>query len=156
MLGIGFAILAVLAWLGLRPATMAAPAPGAAAVVMQRQAVMKGHATDLKAVKGYLEGTVNKAVAEEKATALARSIRNELPKLFPPGTGMAEVPASHAKPNIWSEPKRFSAALNTATEKTAALAAAVKTGDKTQIAAAFGEAGKACGGCHRDFKSRAD
>jgi cytochrome c556 len=156
LLGIALAAFALLAWLGLRPASVAAPAVDAAAIVKERQAVMKGHAADLKAVKAWLEGTASQAEAEQKADALALSIKNELPKLFPPGSGAAEVPASHAKPEIWSEPKRFAAALQAAAEKTAALAAAVKTGNKTQAATAFGEAGKSCGGCHRDFKTAAN
>lgn len=158
LMGTGLAALVAfaLAALGQGADTVAAPAFDAAAVVKHRQTVMKGHAADLKAVKAYLEGTASQAVAEEKATALARSIRNELPKLFPAGSGAAEVPASHAKPNIWSEPKRFAAALRTAADDADALAAAVKTGDKQRIAAAFGAMGKGCGGCHRDFKARAD
>src|SRR5579863_8995814 len=115
LIGTGLAALVALALaaLGHGADTVAAPAFDAAAVVKKRQAVMKGHSADLKAVKAYLEGTASQAVAEDKATALARSIRNELPKLFPAGSGAAEVPASHAKPNIWSEPKRFAAALRT-------------------------------------------
>jgi cytochrome c556 len=156
VLGIAVAAFVLLAWLELRPASVAAPAVDAAAIVKERQAVMKGHSADLKAVKAWLEGTASQAEAEQKADALALSIKNELPKLFPPGSGAAEVPASHAKPEIWSEPKRFAAALQAAAEKTAALAAAVKTGNKTQAATAFGETGKSCGGCHRDFKTAAN
>lgn len=155
LIGTGLAALA-LAVLGHGANTAAAPAFDAAAVVKQRQAVMKGHSADLKAVKAYLEGTASRAVAEDKATALARSIRNELPKLFPAGSGAAEVPASHAKPNIWSEPRRFAAALRTAAADADALAAAVKTGDKQRTATAFGAMSNGCGGCHRDFKARAD
>lgn len=156
LLGIALVALVALVALGLRAVTVAAPTAEAEAVVKERQAVMKGHSADLKAVKAWLEGTASQAEAEQKADALALSIKNELPKLFPPGSGAAEVPASHAKPEIWSEPKRFAAALQAAADKTAALAAAVKTGNKAQAATAFGEAGKACGGCHRDFKTAAN
>ena len=154
--GLAAAVALTLAALGHGAESAAAPAFDAAAVVKHRQAVMRGHAADLKAIKAYLEGTASQAAAEEKATALARSIRYELPMLFPAGSGAAEVPASHAKPNIWSEPKRFAAALRTAAADADALAAAVKTGDKQRIAAAFGAMGEGCGSCHRDFKARAD
>ena len=156
MLAVALLALAVLAALGLRAISVAAPLPEAAAIVKQRQAVMKGHSADLKAVKAYLEGSASQAAAQEKATALAQSIRNELPKLFPPGSGEAEVPASHAKPQIWGEPRRFSAALHQAATDAAALAAAVRTGNKQHVAAAFGAMGKSCSGCHRDFKTRSD
>jgi cytochrome c556 len=157
LLGLGLAMLVALAWLGLHAATIAAPSPKAEAIVKHRQAVMKGHSADLKAVKAWLEGKASQQTAEEKADALALSIKNELPKLFPLGTGAAEVPASHSKPTIWSEPQRFAAALHTAAVDADALAAAVKSGNKQQAGMAFGTLGKdGCGGCHRDFKTRTD
>lgn len=57
-----------------------------------------------------------------------------------------------ALPAIADNWDKFEGGSNMLMEKTAALAAAAKTGDMDQIRPAFGEVGKTCKGCHDNFK----
>lgn len=72
--------------------------------------------------------------------------------MFPPGTEKAN--GTKALPAIWSDQADFAAkgkALGDAAEKLVALADA---NDKTGFAAQFGEVGKTCGACHRQYKEK--
>lgn len=123
------------------------------ATVTHRQDVMKGQGKHLTAIKGYLGGKVDKATATTDAADLVASIKT-IPTLFPKDSGMAQFPGkSYAKPVIWSEPDKFSAAQQNALAKAETLAAAMKNGDKAKIQAAFVDLGKnGCGGCHTTFR----
>ncbi|WP_194913780.1 cytochrome c [Azospirillum sp. INR13] len=59
---------------------------------------------------------------------------------------------SAAKPELWknwAEAQRYWSGLQPVAER---LDAAVKSGDRTQIAQALGATSKACGSCHEDFR----
>jgi cytochrome c556 len=114
---------------------------------------MKGQGKDLGAVKAFLDGKGDLAAAQTAGDDLAARMTQVL-GLFPPKTGMAEFPdKSYARPVIWSEWDKFTAAQTNADQKAVALASALKTGDKDKIGAAFGDMGKnGCGGCHTPFR----
>jgi len=144
--------------LGVALAIAAAGSTGALAVdkdqvIKDRQALMKGQGADMGAVKGFLDDKNDQATATAKATDLVDSIK-KIPSVFPPDTGGPNPDGKYTtKPEIWSDAKSFSAAVDTATEKATALLAAVKGGDKTAIQAAFSDMGKnGCGGCHEKFR----
>ena len=69
---------------------------------------------------------------------------------------MAEYPGkSYAKPAVWADWVKFNDAVKTAGDKAAALNAALASGDKSAITAAFEAMGKdGCGGCHTPFRER--
>lgn len=61
---------------------------------------------------------------------------------------------SAALPAIWADAAKFKGAQENAQKAIAALAAAAKGGNEAAIKAAMGDVGKACGGCHNDFRQK--
>jgi cytochrome c556 len=132
------------------------------AIVAKRQDVMKRQGRNIGIVRDFLQGKADSAAAMTAANDLTVTT-SELPSLFPKGTSSAELPGnSNAKPNIWTEPDKFSAAQQNARTKAMELAQSLKTDDKTATSAAFdaiikgglSDSGNACGGCHVPFRER--
>jgi cytochrome c556 len=71
--------------------------------------------------------------------------------LFPAGSEGGD-----ALPLIWNEPDKVAQAAQEAAETTAALASAIKAGNKGDIAKAFKAAGSSCKGCHESYKEEDD
>jgi cytochrome c556 len=69
-------------------------------------------------------------------------------QLFPPGTGRDVVPATRAKPEIWSQRAEFEGDLTALINATNALGEAAKSGDVQKVKTAWADAAKACGACH--------
>src|SRR5689334_21104359 len=85
-------------------------AQDAAAVVDQRQNLMKTRAKAAAAIKGFLEGKNDLASAQSAGAELLMTTAY-IPSLFPQNTGMAQFPGkSYAKPDIWTEWDRFTQA----------------------------------------------
>lgn len=124
-------------------------------VVQDRQALMKRQSKDLEAVKAFIDGKGELPAAQTGAADLDTAIK-AIPAAFPKDTGMAEFPGkSGAKPVVWTEWDKFTAAQQAAAAKAQALDAAVKGGDKAAITAAFADMGKnGCGGCHTTFREK--
>jgi cytochrome c556 len=131
-------------------------AQGMGTVPEQRAALMKQQAGDLGTIHGYLDDQAPKAKAIAAATDLTETTR-KIPSVFPEGSGGTSPDGKFTtKPEIWSDWKGFLAAQNNAVQKSFALEAAVKTGDKKKIGAAFADLGKnGCGGCHGKFREQA-
>ena len=125
------------------------------AIVKERQAAMKQEGDDLRAIKGYIDGTgTDQAVAIQKAQELIATA-DKMPLLFPTGTSSKDLPGkTSAKPDIWEQRDKYDAAE--AARKTAAqnLLSALQKGDKTAAQAAFSEVGKTCGACHGPFREK--
>jgi cytochrome c556 len=131
----------------------AALAQDAGAVIAKRQDAMKAQGKDMGAIKAFIDDKGDLAAAQKAGNDLA-SRMTELLGLFPPKTGMAEAPGkSYARPAIWAEWDKFTAAQSAADQRAVALVSALKGGDKGTIGAAFGDMGKnGCGGCHTPFR----
>ena len=71
--------------------------------------------------------------------------------LFPEGSEGGD-----ALPLIWEEPDKVADASVALNEQLNALAAAVRSDNKAEIAGAFKAAGKACKGCHQRYKEEDD
>jgi cytochrome c556 len=126
-----------------------------AALVDNRQAVMKSQGKDMSAVKAYIDDKADLAAAQAAGADLVTQV-GKIPTLFPAGTSMADFPGkSYAKPAIWTEMDKFTATAKTAETKAQALNAALKGGDKAAITAAFGDMGKnGCGACHEPYREK--
>jgi cytochrome c556 len=74
------------------------------------------------------------------------------PALFPDGTQTGHE--TKAKPEIWSDRPGFEKASATMAAAAEKLGEVAKTGDKAAFKTAFEDLGKACGGCHRNYKNR--
>lgn len=134
-------------------APVTAPAQDNGQILKHRQTLMKQQAKDLGGVKAYLTGKGDQATAEATATDLVHTMQ-KIPSLFPPGSGAASPDGKYApKSAIWTQWDKFLAARDTGAAKAAALLAAVKSGGKPEVQAAFADLGKqGCGGCHESFR----
>lgn len=130
-----------------------APAQDKGTVIKDREALMKGQGKNLGNIRAYMQGKADLSVAESSANALPESIQ-KIPSVFPPGSDAPSPDGKYApKAEIWSDNAGFLAAQKNAETKAAALLAAVKSGDKSQIQTAFVDLGKnGCGGCHEKFR----
>ena len=125
-------------------------------VAEKRSETMKSMGGSMRTLKRFVEG---RGTAED-ASAAAGVISDAaptIPSLFPAGTGMAALPDSESKENIWEDWDEFVAGTERLREKAAALQAVLSSGDLGQIGAAFGDLGKnGCGGCHSKFREKRD
>jgi len=135
--------------------SIGAPAQDKETVIKNREALMKGQGKDLGSVKAYIDGKGDQAQAEAGATSLTQSIK-KIPDAFPVGTGGPDSEGKYAtKPVIWADWNKFIDAQKIAASKADVLLAAVKSGNKTTIEAAFGDLGKSgCGACHETFREK--
>jgi cytochrome c556 len=125
------------------------------AVLKERQATMKEQGKDLGRIKDFVEGKGDQAGAQAGAKDLTETTR-KIPDLFPAGTDKASPDGDfRPKPAIWTDWDKFLDAQKMAAAKADALFAAVKTGDKAAIQAAFADLGKnGCGNCHKNFREK--
>ena len=140
------------AGIGLAPAGAATPGE----TVKKRQETMKQLGGHMKAIKTFVETGEGSAADVATRAAAINDIAAKIPSLFPEGTGMDKVkdPESGAKPEIWLEWDKFTAAAKGLGEKSTALkAAALENGERDVIGQAFGDMGKdGCGSCHKPFR----
>jgi cytochrome c556 len=128
-------------------------AQDAATAIKNRQDFMKAQNKDLGAVGAYIRGKGELAAAQAAGADLVTRIP-KVPSLFPQKTSLADYPGkTAAKPTVWSEWDKFNAAAQNAETKAKALDAALKSGDKAAITAAYRDLGNnGCDGCHGTFR----
>lgn len=123
-----------------------------AMVAKYRQTMMRGvgaHMGQLGLVtKGKIDRKDDLLVNAEAILHAAERYRD----LFPEGSGPEKV-KTEALAAVWKDPAGFTKANDTWLAASKGLVEAIKNkkGDEA-IANAFGELGKACGGCHDTFK----
>jgi len=148
----GYALAAIVAG-----AALLAPPVGAAedvaAVVAKRQAAMKALGASVKTVSEYAQGKADQAAAIA-ASQKIQEIGKTVPSLFPPHTGLEELPGkSGAKPEIWSDPQKFKDAAAALASGSDALAKVVAAGDVASTGASLKALGHdACGTCHDTYR----
>jgi len=148
-------MVAVAFTFALASITAAALAEDKETVLKNREALMKEQGKDLGSVKAYTEGKGDLAQAEAGAANLTKTTK-KITDVFPSGTEGTNSDGKYAtKPAIWTDWNKFVDAEKTAAGKADALLVAVKSGNKEQIAAAFGDLGKnGCGACHETFREK--
>jgi cytochrome c556 len=129
-----------------------------AAVIKERQDLMKGQGKEAKAIADFLESGTGTAADVAKNAAAIKQSSGKIAELFPAGTSINDgVGKTGAKPEIWQDMDGFKAAATKLGDLAGALEQAAAGGDKEQIAAAFGTLGKeGCGGCHTKFRQKLD
>jgi cytochrome c556 len=121
--------------------------------IEDRQAAMKANGKTMKILGGMAQGEspFDAAVVKEQGEAMAArfdAVRN----LFPPGSEQGP-PETYAKPEIWSDPEGFTAALDQAMNASLALAAVT---EEAQLKEAVGNVGGACKNCHDKYRRPKD
>jgi cytochrome c556 len=136
--------------------SMAAADP--AALIKERQDLMKGQGKEAKVIADFLESGTGTTEDVAKNAAAIKQSSSKIVELFPAGTGINDgVGKTGAKPEIWQDPDGFKAAADKLGELAGAVEEAAAGGDKEKIAAAFGALGKeGCGGCHTRFRQKLD
>jgi cytochrome c556 len=71
-----------------------------------------------------------------------------------PVSGSKIASFTDSRPEIWSAADKFKAANDRMGEAVANLAKAARAGDEGAMKSAAGALGKACGGCHDDFRKK--
>jgi len=138
--------------------TLQVVAQDAATTLKNRQEAMKGFGGNMKAINEFVEkGAGTAADVAAKAEAIEQGSK-QIVAWFPAGTGMDDgVGKTGAKKEIWDKPDEFKAAADNMGVLAGKLKEAAATGDKQQIADAFGALGKnGCGGCHQTFRAKLD
>lgn len=120
--------------------------------IRYRQSVMNVIGRNFGGVLGAMakgERPYDQAAAVKAATLV--EMLSILPaNSFGPGTDKGAP--SKADPKIWQEPEKFKAAYQKMLDQVAKLPAAAK--DPATLKAQVGETGKACKGCHDDYRQK--
>ncbi|WP_052760976.1 c-type cytochrome [Sedimenticola thiotaurini] len=87
---------------------------------------------------------------KSRAEGLVKATRLDLAEGYPKGS----VGDSEAKPEIWENWDEFEAKIQSLRDEAAKLQEVAATGDEAAIKAQFGETGKVCGSCHKQFRSK--
>jgi len=146
------AILAVAA----AAVTLAAPASAQFAkpedAVKYRQSAMFIMGQNFGRIGAMVNGKApyDPAAAEASANIVAEMAKLPWPGFAPNTDKLSEK----AKSEIWSEPAKFKKASEHLQEEAPKLASAAKAHNLDTLKAAFGETGKACKGCHDDFRNK--
>jgi cytochrome c556 len=118
--------------------------------VKYRKAAFTVMAAHFGRVGAMVQGRVPFDAAAAQANLEVANTMAKLPfTAFGPGTDVGET---RAKPNIWSDNAKFTAAANKMVEEMGKLNTVAKSGNLDQIKAAFGPVGGTCKACHDDFR----
>ena len=118
--------------------------------VKYRKAAFTVMAAHFGRVGAMVQGKVPFDAAAAQANIETATMMSKLPfTAFGPGTDVGDT---RAKPNVWSDNAKFTAAANKMTDEMAKLNVAAKSGNLDQIKAAFGPVGQSCKACHDDFR----
>jgi cytochrome c556 len=120
--------------------------------VKERQQNRKDTAAAMRAIKGIIDAKGPTTGAVEQAAKL-KTLEVAFVKLFPAGSDKGDT---KALPTVWSDWAGFQAASKNAETAFDKLATAAGSGDQAALAAAFADAGKACGACHEKFRAKAN
>jgi cytochrome c556 len=131
------------------------------AAIRARQSIMRVMVLNFGPIAQMAQGKIafNKDVFVANALRLESVWAMNVGRFFPAGSdkpveGSKIAGFTRAKSEIWSEPEKFKQAQDALTKAVGKLAAAAKSGDEAAMKSAAGGVGKACKGCHDDFRSK--
>ena len=125
---------------------------GATGVVKERMDMMRSVAQSMKRIHNQLKlgaGLDHAAIAREAASIAGHS--RDLVKKFPAGSGGG---VSEAKPDIWQNPRDFTAKSEAFTAAARRLSDAAGKADSSNLTALFRDMGSTCSACHRDYRQK--
>ena len=129
--------------------------------IRARQSIMRVVALNWGPIAGMAQDKIpfNKEVYVTNALRLEQVWAMNPSRFFVPGSdkpvaGAKTASFTDAKPEVFSQADKFKAAFDKETQEIGKLAAAARSGDEKAMKAAAGDVGKACGGCHDDFRAK--
>ena len=137
------------------PVAPAAPVSSepAKAIFHERHEGMETIGKSVKSIKQSLDSGSPDVAAIRIAAAKIEELAGKSSGWFPPGTDKTVLPKTRALPAIWEKPEDFASKDRDLREAAAALNAAAKTGDLSQINARFEALGKTCKACHDNYRA---
>ncbi len=123
--------------------------------VEMRIQAMKDTGAAMRVLAKAAKGQTEISLLQELAAKTVKKTGASIPAMFPKGTGPddAMMGDTRAKTEIWSDWKGFTAQATAMEQAGDALIAAVGAGDRAALGAALDQAGKACGGCHKPYRT---
>lgn len=135
-------------------AAVAAPVSGAKAVAVMhdRRQGMEAIGRANKELRRQLGGGAPDLAAVRAAAVKIADLSKKAGGWFPAGTG-PDVGKTGAKPEIWQDPKDFTAKLARFQRAAAAFDSAASGGDLAAIQARYSDLGGTCKACHDKYRS---
>ena len=121
-------------------------------LVKQRQAAMTLQGKYFGPLGGMLKGTVPYDAAIVTRNAGFLEDLSQMP--WDGFTDATKGVKSATLPAVWSDAAKFKSAQDQLRTAVGALNAAAKSGNEGAVKAAIGDVGKACGGCHDNFREK--
>lgn len=145
------AVIVAAAAVAVAPAALSQSPEEAEAAIGYRQSYMSSVGGHFGAVRRLVGGDVtHEGDLAMHADALA-ALTRDIVKLFPEGSGAGET---DALPAIWENWEAFAERAAEAEKAGTAFAEAVADGDADLVRGALRDLGRACRGCHEDYKAR--
>jgi cytochrome c556 len=139
--------------IGLSSAAMAQTIGKAEDQIRWRQSVMQTQGWSMARIKANIDGTFNKDQVVQAANTIQAIANSGSGGLFQPGTDTGKGwRDTNVKPEMFANAaklKEVGMAYNKEANEMAKVAA---TGDAAAVKAQFGNLGKACKGCHDEFR----
>lgn len=131
------------------------PEDQAKASIETRQGLFKVMAFSYRGVGGMLRNQVPfDAAVAQKAAERVVDLGGFIPDLFVADTRKFTATKTTALEGIWNSQADFKAKADDLVKAATAMVAAAKTGDKGETLKAAGAVGKACGGCHDQYRAK--
>jgi cytochrome c556 len=134
------------------PALAQGPVGSPVDVVKYRQSVMKALNGHLRALGPLASKKVSIAGHAELHARSVAELARAIAELFPAGTG-PQAADTEAKEEVWTDAKKFAAAMAEMREKADALQKAA-AGDASGLKGALEAAADACSACHKAFRKK--
>lgn len=130
-------------------AVASAQAPSDEAMILYRQRVMSSQGANMGAVGEIMK---NKLAFQAHIALHAQGIQAMSTLIADAFKHKAAEGKTDAKPEIWQEWEKFTAAAKALQEESGKLAQVAVSGDMETISAQVKKVGDACGDCHKPFR----
>lgn len=128
---------------------LAAPAD----VVRTRVAGLRELGAAFKNANDELRGSSPQPILVQQSARAIRNAANAMPHWFPAGSGPQPGVKTKAKPEIWAQPARFTAAQNAFIAEAAAFQRVAAGGNVAAMQAEVRKLGGTCKACHETFRA---
>ena len=136
-------------------AAFAQQGPKPEQLIKVRQSAWQVVAYNSGRIKASLDGTYNKDDVQRAANTIAAVANSGLGALFAPGTEQGKGwHETTARPEIWTNNKRFVELGQSFAQEANALAQVSAGGDVAAIKTQYGKLTRTCKACHDDFKAK--
>ena len=124
-------------------------------VIKERQEGLKSMGGAFKTVRDELAGGKDVTKIQAAASTISK-VANSLEHWFPAGSGTEAGVKTAAKPEIWQDAAKFTAARQRLVDEAAKFAQAAGSGDLGAIGGGVRGLGGACKNCHDNFRVKED